>query len=208
MDTWLLWQFDTSSHSIPLFTFVGCRYSTIYRSEKVFSQFDTYSYMYIEISCRVLSVVNPGQRAKLFGATEFLWQQRLVCAFATPSTRHIKSAGLLSQRVGSSTGMKYRFSIGHSLTLGRFRIKLPSPRESVMVYILPIPLNSQRFRDTPAARLLMGIETFRYLSRGARCHSNRDVMAGAKKNSRPIWSLYPSSYSPFHSRAVSTLEKR
>jgi len=65
-----------------------------------------------------------------------------------------------------------------------------------VVYILPIPLNLQRFRDTPAARLLMGIETFRYLSRGARCHSNRDVMAGAKKNSRSIRSLYPSSHSP------------
>lgn len=39
----------------------------------------------------------------------------------------------------------------------------------------------------------MGIETFRYLSRGARCHSSRDVMAGAKKNSRTIRSLYPST---------------
>lgn len=34
------------------------------------------SYTYREIPCRVLSVVNPGQTAKLFGATEFLRQQR------------------------------------------------------------------------------------------------------------------------------------
>lgn len=162
------------------------------------------SYTYREIPCRVLSVVNPGQTAKLFGATEFLRQCSARYA-RPPSTRHIKSVGLLSRRVGSSTGMKYRFSIGHSLTLGRFRIKLPGPRRECGLYSFHSFKSRTRFRDTPAARLLMGIETFRYLPRGARCHSNRNVMAGAKKNSWPIRSLY---LSPYRGRAVSTLKKR
>jgi len=98
---------------------------------------------YIEIPCRVLSMVNPEQTAKLFGATEFLQQQRLVSAM--PSTRHIKSAGLLSQRVGSSTGIKYRFSIGHSLTLGRFRIKLPGLRRECGLY------SSHSFKPAPVS---------------------------------------------------------
>lgn len=113
-----------------------------------------------------------------------------------PSTRHIKSAGLLSRRVGSSTGMKYRFSIGHSLTLGRFRIKLPGPGECGLY-------SSHSFKPAPVLaihrRLDCWWESKRFvtLSRGARCHSSRNVMAGAKKNSRPIQSLYPTPYPPF-----------
>lgn len=86
--------------------------------------------------------------------------------------------------------MKYRFSIGHSLTLGRFRIKLP---DLGVWSVCSFPsFNPYRFRDTrrETSRSLMAIGTFELLSLGACCHSDRDVTAGAKKNSR---SLYPST---------------
>lgn len=126
------------------FPFIGCRYFITQRSENI--QPDAAVHVCVEIqSCRVLSAVNPDQTAKLFGASEFLRQRALAYAL---STRRIKSAGLLSRRVGSSTGMKYRFSIEHSLTLGRFRIKLLRPWRENVVHSAPFPLTgAHRFRD-------------------------------------------------------------
>lgn len=134
-----------------------CRYFYIHRSGNI--QPVAAVHVYAEIQpCRVLSAVNPSQTAKLFGASEFLRQR--VLAYA-PSTRRIKSAGLLSRRVGSSTGMKYRFSIEHSLTLGRFRIKLLRPWRESAVYSAPFPLVCTPIpRYILTVRSLMGIGTF------------------------------------------------
>lgn len=92
---------------------------------------------------------------------ETIWRIRifapatLVCA---PSTRCIKSAAPLPRHVDSSTGMKYRFSIGHSLTLGRFRIKLPG----LGVRSGSLSFNPYRFQRYTSGdlRSLMAIGTF------------------------------------------------
>lgn len=124
---WLLWQFDTSSCYSLFFSFVGLsifHYPSIRESIQPVIYVATRIEKYHAASWAWLI---PGRQQNYSAQQNFCDSNVLVCA-RPPSTRHIKSAGLLSRRVGSSTGMKYRFSIGHSLTLGRFRIKLPGPR--------------------------------------------------------------------------------
>lgn len=109
--------------------------------------------------------------------------------------------------------MKYRFSIGHSLTLGRFRIKLLG-RGRPYPSLFPLAINDSAIHRPN--RPPMEIETFTSHLEGGGIGlwrestvviPNSDFMATAKKNGRsirlflfvnPLFPFYSATFDRFH----------